>query len=897
MMTDPEKILYLIDGTAYIHRAFHAIRSLKNSKGMPTNAVFGFTRMLIKLMADHQPVYAAMFFDSKGPTFRHEIYPDYKANRPPMPEDMAVQLPYINAVTHGFSLPVIQMQGFEADDLIGTYARVAEKHGYHVVMVTGDKDFIQLITENAVIWDPMKDQTLDRDSVEKDMGITPGQMADMLGLAGDASDNIPGVPGIGPKTAVSLLQKFGSLEDLYAHLDDITSAAQRKKLAANRDRAFLSRDLARIRIDAPIDVDIASFRLSPPDNAKLAGLFKELEFRQLQKEYPAASGSTAEKHYHVVCDADALANLVQTLLKAERIAVDTETTGIDPMSADLVGISAAVDADEAFYVPCGHHYPGVPVQLPREEILSALRPVLENPDIAKIGQNIKYDWAMLNRYGIDLAGVNFDTMIASYLLSPEKRAHSLDQIALDYLDHRMVSYEEVTVDEKDRKIRDFSEVCLEKAVPYACADADMTLAAYHTLKPELESAGLMPLFETVEMPLVPVLLKMEKTGIRVDPDRLAELSKDLTIKLDQLERAIYETAGETFNINSPQQLGMVLFDKLKLPVQKKTKKKTGYSTDVDVLNILAGYHELPALILEQRSLVKLKSTYVDALFSMIHPQTGRVHTSFNQTITATGRLSSSHPNLQNIPIRTEAGRNIRRAFIPREGWVFVSMDYSQVELRLLAHYAGDENLIQAFTADEDIHMRTAADVFQAIPAMITPDLRRQAKMINFGIIYGMGAYSLSKELGISQKMAKTYIDNYFKRYKGVRRFIDDTIEQARQTGRVSTELGRIRFLPEINSSDMHQRNFAERTAVNTRIQGTAADLIKLAMIRVDAAFTEKNLSSAMLLSVHDELVFEVPPEELETVKTLAKTIMETVWTFSVPLKVNVSEGRDWAEAH
>lgn len=896
-MTDPQNILFLIDGTAYIHRAFHAIRSLKTSKGMPSNAVFGFTRMLIKLMADKQPVYAAMFFDSKGPTFRHEMYADYKANRPPMPDDMAVQIPYIKAVTQGFNLPVIEMQGFEADDLIGSCARDAEKHGFEVVMVTGDKDFIQLITEKAVIWDPMKDLTLDRDSVAKEMGITPEQMVDMLGLAGDASDNIPGVPGIGPKGAISLLKAFGSIDNLYERLDEVKSAAQREKLAANRDRAFLSRDLARIRTDAPIEFDMASFKLCPPDNAKLAVLFKELEFRQLQKEYPAASGDLSEKKYHAIIDADALAALVRTIAEAKTVALDTETTGIDPMTADLVGLSFAVAADEAFYIPCGHNYPGVPAQLPTDDVLAALRPVLENPDIAKVGQNIKYDWAMLSRYGIDLAGVTFDTMIASYLLNPEKRAHSLDQIALDYLDHKMVSYEEVTADEKDRKIKDFSEVTLEKAAPYACEDADMTLAAYHKLKPELVSAGLMSLFETVEMPLVPVLLKMEKTGIRVDPDRLIELSKDLSAKLDLLEQAIYSTAGETFNINSPQQLGVILFDKLKLPAQKKTKKKTGYSTDVDVLNTLAGYHELPALILENRTLAKLKSTYADALFTLIHPETGRIHTSFNQTVTATGRLSSSQPNLQNIPIRTEAGRDIRRAFIPKDGWMFVSMDYSQIELRLLAHYAGDESLIRAFANDEDIHMRTAADVFQAIPSMITPDLRRQAKTINFGIIYGMGAYSLSKELGISQKMAKTYIDNYFKRYKGVRQFIDDTIEQARETGRVSTELGRIRFLPEINSSDMHQRNFAERTAVNTRIQGTAADLIKLAMIRVDAAFAEKRLSSAMLLSVHDELVFEAPPEELETMKSLAREIMENVWSFSVPLKVNVSEGKDWAEAH
>ncbi|MCU0598159.1 MAG: DNA polymerase I [Desulfobacterales bacterium] len=892
---DNPKTLYLIDGSAYIHRAYHAVRGLSTSKGFPSNAVFGFTRMLIKLMEDRSPEYAAMFFDSRGPTFRHRIYAQYKANRPSMPEDMAVQIPYIKEITSGFNFPIIEMEGFEADDLIGTYAKKAVAQGFHVIMVTGDKDFIQLITDKIILWDPMKDQVLDREAVIREFGIEPAQMIDLLGLAGDASDNIPGVPGIGQKTAVALLQAHHSIETLYQQVDQIKTQKQKEKLLENKEQAFLSKTLATIKTDAPADYEIASFRMGVPDNARLAKLFRELEFRQLQKAYPAPE-DLSQKKYHAVTDEGGLSELIQILKDAGRFAIDTETTGVDPLSAQLVGLSFSVKADEAFYIPCGHDYPGAPAQILREALLERLKPILESPDHKKIGQNIKYDWAILRRYGVNLSGVVFDTMIASYLINPEKRAHNLDQIALDFLDHKMISYEEVTT-EDGRKVENFSKVTLEKAVPYACEDADITFMAYEKFLPMLESLGLLKLFDTVEMPLVPVLLKMEESGILVDRQRLQELSKDFAQQLETLEREIYAMAGETFNIQSSQQLGSILFDKLNLPVQKKTKKKTAYSTDVDVLTALAEQHNLPAMILRHRTLAKLKSTYADALFDLIHPKTGRVHTSYNQTVTATGRLSSSQPNLQNIPVRTEEGRDIRRAFIPRQGWCFVSFDYSQIELRLLAHYSGDDILTQSFINDEDVHARTAAEVFEALPAMITPELRRQAKIINFGIIYGMSPFSLSKELNISQKMAKTYIDHYFQRYKGVKQFIDDAIRSAGETKKVFTELGRIRHIPDILSANINLRKFAERTAVNTRIQGTAADLIKLAMIKVDAALTEKRMRSAMLLSVHDELVFETPPEEVEELKSSARDIMENIWKFNVPLKVNVAVGKDWAGAH
>ncbi len=888
------KTLYLIDGTAYIYRAYHAIRRLTNSNGLPTNAAFGFTRILTKLIEDRSPEYVVMFFDAKGPTFRHKIYKDYKANRPPMPEDLSVQIPHIKKITKGFNIPVMEMQGFEADDLIGTFRLRAEEAGFSVVMVTGDKDFVQLVTDNAIIWDPMKEKTIDIKTVRKSFGVEPNQMVDVMGLSGDSSDNIPGVPGIGPKTALTLIKTFGSMDRLYEQLDKITKKKQHQNLVQYKAQAFLSRELVKINTNVPVAFNPQDFKLKEPDHTRLSSLFKMLEFRQLQKDFPKQA-DLSKKQYVTVLDTESLSNLVTRLKTSNIFAVDTETTSKDPMKAELVGLSFSVKSDEAFYIPLAHNYPHVPDQLELKTVLNLLKPVLENPGIKKIGQNIKYDWIVLKHYDINLAGVVFDTMLASYLINPSKRAHNLDQIALDFLDHKTITYQDVTG--KGKKGISFAEVPLEKAGPYSCEDADIALMAYHVLKPMLEKLDLMELMENVEMPLVPVLMKMEMTGICVNRDKLRNLSKSFEHQLEQLETSIYSIAGEEFNIRSSQQLGHILFEKLKLPVQKKTLKKTGYSTDVNVLTALADKHELPELILRHRALSKLKSTYTDALLDLVHPETGRIHTSYNQTVTATGRLSSSDPNLQNIPIRTEQGMEIRKAFIPREGWTLVSADYSQIELRILAHYANDEILIKAFKDDEDIHTRTATEVFQVFPSFITPELRRQAKAINFGIIYGMSPYGLSKELNISRKMAKTYIDNYFARYSGVKRFVDQTIRTARDTKKTSTLLGRIRHLPDINSANKTIREFAERTAINTPIQGTAADLIKLAMINVDAAFSERHLNAAMLLSVHDEIVFEVPPEELETAKKLVKEIMEGIWDLKAPLTVNITSGGNWAEAH
>ncbi len=892
-----DKTLYLIDGTAYIHRAYHAIRGLTNSKGLPTNAVFGFTRMLMKLMEEKKPPYAAVFFDAKGPTFRHEIYEDYKANRPPMPKDMAEQIPYIHQVVAGFNVPVIQKPGFEADDLIGTLSRRALDEGFTVIMVTGDKDFVQLVRKKASIWDPMKDKLTDIEAVQDAFGIDPRRMADVLGLAGDASDNIPGVPGIGQKTAVALIRQFGSLEGIYENIDTITKKKQKENLITYRDQAFLSRQLATIEVGVdlpPEECDLEAFRCVDPDRERLFALFKTLEFSQLQREFPGETPAPAETDYRTILTEADLADLVSTLRSAGRFALDTETTSENPVEARLVGLSFSCEPHRAWYIPCGHHYVGAPDQLPCETVLETLRPCLEDPDLQKVGQNIKYDWIVLDRYGIDLAGVVFDTMVASYLVNPSKRNHNLDQIALDFLNHKTTTYAEVTGGKKGIL---FSEVAVEKATAYACEDADITFRAYQVLSRRLEEIGVVRLMETVEMPLIPVLMKMERRGICVDRERLKALSRAFESELARLEETICELAGERFNIKSSQQLGVILFERLGLPVQKKTKKKTGYSTDVEVLTLLAAQHELPARVLRHRTLSKLKSTYADALLEMCDRQTGRIHTSFNQTVTATGRLSSSDPNLQNIPVRDEEGRQIRSAFVPREGWRLVAADYSQIELRILAHYSEDPILIDAFASEEDIHTRTAAEVFKMDPESVSPELRRQAKAINFGIIYGMSAYGLSRELCISRQMAGTYIDHYFDRYKGVKRFMERAVEEARRTRQTSTLLGRIRLLPEIDSANRNVRQFAERIALNTPIQGTAADLLKLAMIRVEAAIAEKGLRSAMLLTVHDELIFEAPPEEMESLETLVKGIMEGVWDLRVPLKVNAGSGDNWTEAH
>jgi DNA polymerase-1 len=892
-MTASPETVFLIDGSAFLYRAYHAIQHLSTAGGHPTNATYGVTRILMKLIREKNPTHAAVFFDVKGPTFRHEKYPDYKANRPPMPDDMAVQIPDIHRMIATLNIPMVQKSGFEADDLVGTYARIAREQGFKVVMVTGDKDFIQLITDDCILWDPMKDTVLDRAKVEADMGIAPQQYVDVLGLAGDTSDNIPGVKGVGPKTAINLVAQFGSIDNLYKNLDQVASKKKlHENLSAGREKVLLSRDLATIDCHVDVTGSIEDFRLNPFDNARAFALFQELEFKTLVREF-AEKQDPGKKDYQMITDTLQLEQLVQTLASADLFAIDTETTAIDPMAADLVGISVSCKPDTGFYIPLGHT-DGTP-QIGKPEVLRILGPVLVDPDRPKAGQNIKYDMIVLARYGMPLKGVVFDSMIASYLLNPTRRGHGLDQIAMDLFGYKMVSYEEVTGKGKDQI--GFQDVPAKDAVFYAAEDADLTFMAYERLSGQLKDQELSELMATIEVPLIPVLADMEMTGFRVDRTALARLSETFATEMNQLEQEIYDLAGETFNINSSQQLGVILFEKLGLTSVKKTRKKTGYSTDVEVLTKLAGVHPLPEKLLRYRTLGKLKSTYADALAELIHADTGRIHTSFNQTITATGRLSSSNPNLQNIPIRKPEGRKIRETFIPADGCTLVSADYSQIELRILAHCAEDDILIQAFRDDEDIHTRTAVEVFQVLPGFVTDELRSQAKAINFGIIYGMSAFRLANELNISRKMAETYIDHYFNRYAGVKRFIDTTIARTRETGETFTLFGRKRKLPDINAANANQRHFAERAAINTPIQGSAADLIKLAMIRMARALEEKGMRSKMILSVHDEIIFDVPKEEASDLMDLARNIMENVHPLKVPLKVNFGTGENWALAH
>ena len=887
-------LVYLIDGTAYIHRGYHAVRSLSNSRGLPTNAAFSFTRMLLKFMKERQPRYAVVLFDARGPTFRHEIYKEYKANRAAMPEDMAVQIPYIKKIVSAFRIPMLEMPGFEADDLIGTLARQATAAGFAVVIVSGDKDFAQLVSDRVTIWDPLKEIHIDAAAVKEKFGIEPSQVIDAMALAGDSADNVPGVPGIGEKTALALIQSFGSLDDLYRRVEEITKKKQKENLVNFKDQAYLSRQLVTIDTAAPVDYDADKFQVAEPDNNTLSDLFGELEFSALQKEFPK-KGDLSRKNYAAVLTARDLDDLLDRLDRADGFALDTETTALDPMKARLVGLSFAVKADEAFYIPVGHEYEGAPAQLDMKVVLEKLRPVLSKSGVLKIGQNLKYDITVLSRHGLSVDGPLFDTMVAAYLLNPARRGYSLDQIALDYLDHKMISYREVAGSGKEAVC--FSRVAVDTATTYSCEDADITFSAYELLSEKMRRDGLMELFERIEMPLLPVLTAMEMRGVTVDREALLDLSKQFEGQLAQLEGEIYGLAGEEFNINSPQQLGVILFEKLGLPTQKKTKKKTGYSTDADVLATLAEHHQLPAVLLRHRTLSKLKSTYADALFDLINPATGRIHTSFNQTATATGRLSSTDPNLQNIPIRTEEGRQIRRAFVPRPGWTFISADYSQIELRILAHYSRDPILIESFAKDEDIHTRTASEVFQVFPEMITEEVRRQAKAINFGIVYGISPFGLARELGISQKMAKNYIDGYFDRYQGVKAFMDEAVRSARESRQTRTLFGRVRYLPDIDSANAAVRGFAERAAINTPIQGTAADIIKLAMIAVEKRLPEEGLTAVMLLSVHDEVVLESPAEEVEAVKGLVRDIMENICDLAVELKVNVATGRNWADAH
>ena len=894
-MGQKKEIVYLVDGSSYIHRAYHAIGTLSSSKGLPTNATFGFTRMILKLFEEKKPKYLAVVLDAKGPTFRHEIYKDYKATRPPMPEDLALQIPYIKAIVEGLGVKTIEREGYEADDIIGTLARLAEEKDYLAVIVTGDKDFRQLLSPRISLWDTMKDKVTDCENFTKEYGLEPGQVIDIMGLSGDSIDNIPGVPGVGEKTALKLIKEFGSLEGVFEHLEEIKGKRLKENLEKSQQDALLSKELVTIDRFSPIDEDVEDLKVQEPNKQELSEIFRELEFKSLWEQF-AVREDPGRKVYHLCLSEQELLELTEKIKEKGLVSIDTETTSQDPLRARLVGISFSCEKNRAYYLPLAHAYAGAPGQVDFSKALEALREVLEDKKIAKVGQNIKYDALVFRSHEMELKGIHFDTMIASYVINPSLRQHNLDYLAQHYLNHKMLTYKDLVGTGK--KEIDFSQVEVERARDYSCEDADITLQLMSVLNRELKSAENQDLFYNLEMRLVPVLMDMEFSGIKIDTRFFQEMSERFAEQIKEMEKEIYEEAGMEFNLNSPQQLGYVLFEKLQLPVQKKTTKTKSYSTDVKVLKKLSSLpHKTPKLLLRYRTLTKLKSTYLDALVKMVNPATGRVHTSFNQTVTATGRLSSSNPNLQNIPVRGEEGREIRRGFVAEKGHYLVSADYSQVELRVFAHYSGDPSFVEAFEREEDIHSKTASEILGVGKEAVTPDMRRIAKAINFGIIYGMGPQRLAEELGIDNKTAKNYIGAYYGRYQGVEKYREKTIGMARDKGYVTTLFNRRRYLPGINHGKQRIRAEAERMAINTPIQGTAADLIKKAMIDIHRRLERENFRTRMVLQVHDELLFEVPEDEVERIGPMVKEEMEGVYRLDVPLKVDVNVGKNWDEAH
>lgn len=883
---------FLIDGNSFCYRAFYAIQNLSTSKGEPTNAIYGVLSMLRKILKEEKPDGIAVCFDRGEPTFRHKRYDEYKAHRKPMPDDLFKQLAPIKEFLSAYRIPVFEMAGFEADDVLGTMAKHLAAVGNEVFIVTGDKDALQLVGGKVRVYSTHKDGVIyDSAKVaERFEGLGPERVVDIMSLAGDTSDNIPGVPGIGEKTAVSLIGQFGSLEALMKRLGEVKSDSKRKLIEENKENIELSRELATIDCEVPIKFSAEELRLKTPDEAKLIELFKRFEFRNLLKEITStAERGTEERDYRLVESEEELRSLAKLLEKSGAFAIDTETTDTEPHLAWLVGLSFSFRDRQAFYVPVSspkHEGRGISEAV----VIKTLKPVLENPSVKKYGQNVKYDFIVLSRAGIGLQGIEFDTMVASYLLNPIKLNHNLDDISLEYLDVKKIAISEVIGEGKNSITMDRAPLGIVKN--YASEDADCVFRLVQILRPKLQEKGLEKLFREVEMPLVCVLAQMEINGVKIDRDFLKGLSKKYDKELGLLTESIHKEAGGEFNINSPKQLSEILFDKLKLPVVKKTK--TGRSTDVSVLETLAERHRLPQLVLEYRELAKLKSTYIDALCELAVPETGLVHTSFNQTTTATGRLSSSDPNLQNIPIKTEAGREIRRAFVPRaKDRLIVSADYSQIELRLLAHFSGDETLTKAFWDNQDIHLVTATTLFGVKEDAVSRDMRRAAKTVNFSIIYGKTAYGLSKDLKISVGEAERFISAYFERYPGVKAYLEHQIEIARKDKYLTTILGRRAYFPDIDSSNQNLRQFAERAALNAPLQGSAADLIKIAMIAIEHELEVRGLDSLMIIQVHDELVFDVPRGELETVKDIVRDKMENVYSLKVPLKVDFSEGDSW----
>ena len=908
MNADPVPLV-LVDGSSYLYRAFHALPPLTTSQGVPTGAVKGVISMLRRLEKDYPESPVVVVFDAKGKTFRDELYERYKAHRPAMPDELRAQIQPIHEIVRAMGLPLLVVEGVEADDVIGTLAGTASGRNRPVVISTGDKDMAQLVDGLVTLVNTMTNTRLDAGGVAEKFGVPPELIVDYLALVGDKSDNIPGVPGVGEKTALALLNALGDLDAIYGDLEKIRELDIRgakklpEKLSEHREDAYLSRQLATIRCDVPLDIDPDNLAESQPDREALLGLFRELEFKSWLDELLSEGGADAadgahphaERSYDTVQDWSAFEAWLERLGKSELFAFDTETTSLDYMQAEIVGLSFAVEPGAAAYVPLTHDYPGAPDQLDRERVLEALRPLLEEAARAKVGQNLKYDMSVLARHGVALRGIAYDTMLESYVLDATGSRHDMDSLALKYLGERTIRFEDIAG--KGAKQLTFNQIPLEQAGPYAAEDADVTLRLHRALWPRLaEQPGPREIFETIEMPLVPVLSRIERNGALVDGAQLAAQSRELAEALAALEARAHELAGQPFNLGSPKQLGEILYGKLGLPVTRKTP--TGApSTAEDVLQELALDYPLPQVVLEYRGLSKLKSTYTDRLPEMIDPDTGRIHTSYHQAVTATGRLSSSDPNLQNIPVRTAEGRRIRQAFIAQPGHRILAADYSQIELRIMAHLSEDQGLRKAFAAGLDIHAATAAEVFGVALDSVTAEQRRSAKAINFGLIYGMSAFGLGRQLNLGRNQAQEYIDRYFERYPGVRAYMESTRAGAAERGYVETLFGRRLYVPEIRDRNGQRRQAAERAAINAPLQGSAADIIKRAMIAVDAWLTDQGLGARMILQVHDELVLEVPEAELDDVGAGIVRHMAGAAELAVPLVVDVGIGANWDEAH
>jgi len=911
MPTNQQAPFVLVDGSSYLFRAYHAIPELNNSKGEPTNAIYGVVNMLRRLIADYGPEHVVVVFDAKGKTFRNDMYKEYKANRPPMPEDLASQIKPIHEIVEAMGLPLLCVPGVEADDVIGTLAAQATELGMDAVVSTGDKDMAQLVNHHISLVNTMTDTTMDRDGVVEKFGVPPERIIDYLTLIGDTVDNVPGVPKVGPKTAVKWLTQYDNLDEIMAHADEIKGKVG-EYLRDSLEQLPLSRELVTIKCDVALDEDPSTLKSRPADKEKLIELFKHFEFKSWLKELlgdggkassttePAASASpsaekAASQNYATIFTQEELDAWLKKLKQAKLFAFDLETTSLDYMQAEIVGLSFAVEAGEAAYLPVAHDYMDAPPQLDRESVLAAFKPLLEDPTQKKLGQNLKYDMSILARYDIHMQGIAFDSMLESYVLDSAANRHDMDTLALKYLGHKTIHFEDIAG--KGAKQLTFNQISLDQAAPYAAEDADVTLQLHESLWPRLQAIpSLEKVFNEIELPLLPVLSSIERRGVLVDAKLLKQQSKSLTKRLLELEKEAYDVAGQEFNLSSPKQIQAILFEKQGLPVISKTPKGQP-STAESVLQELAQDYPLPKLLLEHRSLSKLKSTYTDKLPLMIDKDTGRVHTSYHQAVAATGRLSSSDPNLQNIPIRTEEGRKIRKAFIAPPGCKLIAADYSQIELRIMAHLSGDAGLLNAFASGEDVHRATAAEVFGYEADKVTAEQRRSAKAINFGLIYGMSAFGLAKQLDISRGEAQQYVDLYFERYPGVKTYMEQTRELAKAQGYVETVFGRRLYIPDIKASNAQRRQYAERTAINAPMQGTAADIIKLAMISLEQKIQTQHLPIKMIMQVHDELVFEVPEDQIDAATDLIRAEMEQAASLKVPLVVDVGVGDNWDEAH